>query len=129
VRPPRPGSLPRARRHAGRRYSLYFRSEHFPARLPDLPYVHEPEEPGWVALERENFPMPEVSEPARSRCTGSTNWTCTSRGRARRIVKRPRPHQAINAALIGHLRSLAQPVALNEVRQPQLRHTDADVKR
>jgi len=48
--------------------------------------------------------------------------------RARQIVKRPRPHQVINAALIGHLRSPAQPVTLNEVRQPQLRHTDADVK-
>jgi hypothetical protein len=33
----------------------------------------------------------------------------------------------INAALIGHLRSPAQPVTLNEVRQPQLRHTNADV--
>ncbi len=49
-------------------------------------------------------------------------------GRARQILKRPRPHQVINAALIGHLRSPAQPVTLNEVRQPQLRHTDADVK-
>jgi hypothetical protein len=39
-----------------------------------------------------------------------------------------RLHQVINAALIGHLRTPVQPVTLNEVRQPQLRHTDADVK-
>jgi len=44
------------------------------------------------------------------------------------MLKRPRPHQVINATLIGHLRSPPQPVTLNEVRQPQLRHTDTDVK-
>jgi hypothetical protein len=43
-------------------------------------------------------------------------------GCARRIVKRARPHQVINTALIGHVRSPAQPVTLNEVRQPQPGH-------
>jgi hypothetical protein len=46
-------------------------------------------------------------------------------GRARQIVEPLRLHQVINAALIGHLRSPTQPVTLNEVRQPQPRHTDA----
>jgi hypothetical protein len=49
VRPPDP-AVCRARRHAGRRYSPYFLSEHLPARLPDLPTIHEPEEPGRVVL-------------------------------------------------------------------------------
>ena len=50
-------------------------------------------------------------------------------GRARHVAKRADPHQLIDAAPVSHVRSTGQPATPDKVRQPQLRDTDADVKR